>query len=63
MPRAKLSFEERVVIQDMLDAGNTRKSICEKLNITSLQLKQEIDSGWVISEKRYSAEKAQFNLK
>ncbi len=63
MPRAKLSFEERVLIQDLLDSGNTRKEICEKLNVTTWQLKQEIDSGWIKSEKRYSAEKAQFSLK
>ena len=63
MPRAKLSFEERVLIQDMLDAGNPRRVICEKLNVSSYQLKLEIDSGWIKSEKRYSAEKAQFSLK
>jgi IS30 family transposase len=63
MSRAKLSYDERVLIQDMKDAGSSRKEICETLGITSYELQQELELGWIGAEKRYSAEKAQFSLK
>lgn len=63
MPRALLSYDERVLIQDMKDSGKSRKEICEALGLTSNELQQEFNLGWIKSEKRYSAEKAQFSLK
>lgn len=58
-----LSYDERVLIQDMKDSGASRKKICEVIGITSNELQQEFNLGWIKSEKRYSAEKAQFSLK
>lgn len=63
MARTKLSYDERVLIQDMKDSGSSRKEICEALGVTSYELQQEFNLGWIESEKRYSAEKAQFSLK
>lgn len=63
MSRAKLTYDERVLIEDMHRAGDSRKKICETLSITSLELQQELNLGWIKSEKRYSAEKAQFALR
>ncbi len=63
MPRAMLSYDERVLIQDLKDSGASRKTICEVIGITSNELQQEFNLGWIKAEKRYSAEKAQFSLK
>ena len=63
MPRARLSYDERVLIQDLKDSGASRKKICEVIGITSNELQQEFNLGWIKAEKRYSAEKAQFSLK
>lgn len=63
MPRAKLTYDERVLIQDMHEAGAGRKEICEAVGITSIELQQELNLGWIKNEKRYSADKAQFALR
>lgn len=63
MPRRKLGYEERVLIEDLQRDGASRAEICMNLGITSYELQQEYNLGWIKSEKRYSAEKAQFNLK
>lgn len=63
MPRALLSYDERVLIQDMKDSGSSRKEICKALGLTTNELQQELNLGWIKSEKRYSAEKAQFSLR
>ena len=63
MSRAKLSYDERDMIEDMQRTGASRKEICEAVGITSLELQQEYNLGWIKNEKRYSAEKAQFSLK
>ena len=63
MPRATLTYDERVLIQDMHESGANRKEICEAIGITSIELQQELNLGWIRNEKRYSADKAQFSLK
>lgn len=63
MPRANLTYDERVLIQDMHEAGAGRKEICEAVGITSIELQQELSLGWIKNEKRYSADKAQFALR
>lgn len=63
IPRVKLKYEERVLLEDMLNNGTDEITICEQLEITSNQLRSEKMRGWVSSEKRYSAEKAQFSLR
>ena len=63
MPRAKLTYDERVLIQDMHVAGAGRKEICVAVGITSIELQQELNLGWIKNEKRYSADKAQFALR
>ena len=55
MPRAMLSYDERVLIQDLKDSGASRKKICEVIGITSNELQQEFNLGWIKAEKRYSA--------
>lgn len=60
--RAKLKYEERVLLEDLLNAGTEKLKICEELGISSSQLEAEKRRGWVSSEKKYSADKAQFSL-
>lgn len=60
--RVKLKYEERVLLEDLFNKGTDKISICEELGISSSQLEAERRRGWVSSEKRYSAEKAQFSL-
>lgn len=60
--RAKLKYEERVLLEDLLNAGTAELKICEELGISSSQLEAEKRRGWVSSERKYSADKAQFSL-
>lgn len=61
--RAKLTYDERVLIEDSLKNGIKKEKLCEELGINSNQLRIEIRRGWISSENRYSAEKAQFSLR
>ena len=40
-----------------------KKRNARTLGITSFELQQELNLGWIRAGKRYSAEKAQFSLK
>ena len=63
MPRAKLSYAERLYLEYSLKCGISGFDICLHLGISTQQLKREKELGWVKEEKRYSAEKAQLSLK
>lgn len=62
MPRAKLTFEERVWLEAVLDKKMDPMDICRYLGISTYQLQVEKRLGWKKEEKRYSAEKAQRSL-
>lgn len=63
MPRARLSYEERLYLEYSLKCGRSGFDICRHLGISTQQLKREKELGWVRDEKGYSAEKAQLSLK
>lgn len=63
MPRAKLSYAERLYLEYSLKCDISGFDICLHLGISTQQLKREKELGWVKEEKRYSAEKAQLSLK
>lgn len=63
MARAKLTFDERVLIETSLDEGVTKADICIELGISTYQLQQELRLGWLNEKRKYSAEKAQFSLR
>ncbi len=62
MPKAKLSFKERLFIETMLKANVSKKSICINLGISSVQLQMELRHGWISEEERYDPIKAQLSL-
>lgn len=63
MPRAKLTFEERVWLEETLNKKVNHMEICRYLGISTYQLQVERKLGWIKKEQRYSAEKAQHALK
>lgn len=63
MPRAKISYEQRVLIQDMREKGFTAKEICEAVGLSSYDYQRELRLGYIAAERKYSADKAQFALK
>lgn len=63
MPRARLSYEQRLYLEYALKIKKSGFEICKHLGISTQQLKREKALGWVKPEKRYSAEKAQLSLK
>ena len=63
MPRARLTFEERVWLEQVLDKKVDPMEICRYLGISTYQLQVEKKLGWIKEEKGYSAEKAQHALK
>lgn len=63
MPRAKLTYEDRLWLEDALKKGTDPLKICEHLGISSHQLQLEKRLGWIKGEKRYSAHTAQLALK
>ena len=63
MPRAKLTFEERMWLEKVLDKKVDHMEICRYLGISTYQLQVEMKLGWIKDQKRYSAEKAQHALK
>lgn len=63
MPRARLSYEERVWLEEVLERKMDPMEICRFLGISTYQLQLEKRLGWMKEEKRYSAEKAQRSLK
>lgn len=63
MPRAKLTYEERLWLEDALDKNMDPMRICEHLGISTHQLQLEKNLGKIANTKRYSAHKAQLSLK
>ena len=63
MPRAKLSYEQRLWLEDALKKEMDSMKICEHLGISSYQLQMEKNLGWIKEKKTYSAMKAQLSLK
>lgn len=63
MPRAKLTFDERLWLEDALKKGMDPMEICEHFGISTYQLQLEKKLGWSKEEKKYSAHKAQMALK
>ena len=63
MPRAKLSFAQRLYIETMLKLNVPQSKICIQLGIASVQLQMEIRRGWIPKEKRYDSMKAQLSLR
>ena len=63
MPRAKLTFEERVWVEEALNKKVNHMEISRYLGISTYQLQVERKLGWIKKEQRYSAEKAQHALK
>ena len=60
MPRARISYEQRVIIEDMRKNGYKAKDICEAIGISDYQ--RELILGFT-EDKKYSAMKAQMSLK
>lgn len=63
MPRPKLSFEQRVLIEEMLKDGKSKMDICGKLGLSTYELQLEIKRGWSKEDKMYSAERSQMTLR
>ena len=64
MTRAKLTFEERIWLENALNNGYSKQKIFEKLGIDSYQLYKEKQlGGWSKKNPVYSASKAQLALK
>lgn len=59
MPRAKLTFEERVWLEEALNKKVNHMEICRYLGISTYQLQVERKLGWIKKEQRYSAEAAE----
>lgn len=62
MPRARISYEQRVIIEDMRKNGYKAKDICEAIGISSYDYQRELILGFT-EDKKYSAMKAQMSLK
>ncbi|WP_347992453.1 hypothetical protein [uncultured Eubacterium sp.] len=62
MPRARISYEQRVIIEDMRKNRYKSRDICEALGISSYDYQRELMLGFT-EEKKYSALKAQMKLK
>lgn len=62
MPRARLTYEERLWMEDALEKGLDPLLICEHFEISPDQLLREKKLGWIKEEKTYSAKKAQLSL-
>ena len=58
MPRARISYEQRVIIEDMRKNGYKAKDICEAIGISSYDYQRELILGFT-EDKKYSAMKAQ----
>lgn len=63
MPRAKLTYEDRLWLEGALKKEMDSLEICEHLGISSHQLQLEKRLGWIKEEKKYSAHTAQLALK
>lgn len=63
IPRAKLTYENRLWLEDAFDHQMDPMEICEHLGISTYQLQMEKKLGWIPEKKIYSAEKAQRSLK
>ena len=62
MPRARISYEQGVIIEDMRKNVYKARDICEALGISSYDYQRELMLGFT-EEKKYSAMKAQMKLK
>lgn len=62
-PRAKLSYQERLWLQEAFEKKMDPLKICEHFGISSYQLDMERKLGWMKEKKAYSAKKAQYSLK
>ena len=62
MPRARISYGQRVIIEDMRKNGYKAKDICEAIGISSYDYQRELILGFT-EDKKYSAMKAQMSLK
>lgn len=63
MPRPKLSFDQRVLIEQYLKAKKSKMFICEKLGLSTYELQLEIKRGQSKEDKVYSAERSQMTLR
>ncbi len=63
MPRAKLTYDDRLWLENALNKGMDPMKICEHLGISTHQLLLEKKMGWIKEKKTYSAHKAQLQLK
>lgn len=63
MPRAKLTYDDRLWLENALKEGMDPLKICEHFGISTYQLQLEKRLGWLKEEKRYSAHEAQMALK
>lgn len=63
MPRAKLTYDDRIWLENALKENMDPMKICEHFGISSHQLALEKKLGWITEEKKYSAEKAQLSLR
>lgn len=63
MPRAKLTYEERLWLEEALKGKMDPMKICEHFGISTHQLQLEKRLGWIKEKKEYSAHKAQMALK
>lgn len=50
MPRARLSYAERLYLEYSLKSGKSSFDICIHLGISTQQLKREKELGWVKEE-------------
>ena len=51
MPRARISYEQRVIIEDMRKNGYKAKDICEAIGISSYDYQRELMLGFTEEKK------------
>lgn len=63
MPRPKLSYQERVFIEESLKQEVSKSEICERLGLSTYELQLEIRRGQSNEDKTYSANRSQMTLR
>lgn len=63
MPRPKLSYQERVFIEESLKQQVSKTEICEHLGLSTYELQLEIRKGQSKEDKSYSANRSQMTLR
>lgn len=58
MARVLFPMEKKKIIEQAL-GKKTEMEICEMIGVSSFHLKEEIQSGWIPEENRYSAKRSQ----